>query len=84
MTHLNLTLPESINNFVCQQSTKEGYSNANDYILSLITQAQKQAEQRYLEQLLLEGLNSGTPIEVTDEWWEKKRNQLVDKINNLS
>ncbi|MDJ1182637.1 ribbon-helix-helix domain-containing protein [Roseofilum casamattae] len=84
MTNLNLTLPESINDFVRQQSTKEGYSNANDYILSLITQAQEQAEQQYLEQLLLEGLNSGTPIEVTDEWWEERRNQLVDKINNLS
>ena len=30
-----------------------------------------------LEALLLEGLNSGAPVEVTAEYWERKRVDLV-------
>jgi antitoxin ParD1/3/4 len=80
MTNLNLTLPEAMRDFISEQVKKEGYLTAHDYILNLISEAQKKVEQQRLEQLLLEGLNSGTPIEVTDEWWENKRHQLVDKI----
>jgi len=32
-----------------------------------------------LEALLLEGLNSGEPIEITPEYWEKKRRQLIER-----
>jgi hypothetical protein len=31
-----------------------------------------------LDRLLQEGLESGDPIELTDEWWVQKRNQLFD------
>jgi hypothetical protein len=29
-----------------------------------------------VESLLLEGLDSGEPLEVTDDWWEQKRSFL--------
>ncbi|MBD2777194.1 hypothetical protein [Iningainema tapete] len=32
------------------------------------------------ETMLLEGLESGEPIEVTDEWWEQKRAQFVHRL----
>ncbi len=32
-----------------------------------------------LEALLLERLNSGEPIEITPEYWERKRAQLVER-----
>ncbi|MDJ1174812.1 ribbon-helix-helix domain-containing protein [Roseofilum capinflatum] len=77
MTNLNLTLPEAMSDFISEPVKKEGYSTAHDYILNLISEAQQKVEQQRWEQLLLEGLNSGTPIEVTDEWWDNKRQQLV-------
>ena len=36
-------------------------------------------DQQKLEALLLEGLNSGDPIEITPEYWENKRPQLLER-----
>lgn len=41
---------------------------------------QKRGAER-LEAVLLEGLKSGEPIEVTPEYWETKRMQLVARHN---
>jgi len=75
MNLLNLFLPESIQTFVEQQVAKGGYANANEYILDLLRQEQVKIER--VESLLLEGLESGEPIELTDEWWDQKRSQLI-------
>ncbi len=74
MTTLNISLPETIQSFVEQQVAKGDYSNASEYILHLILQEQAKAAR--VEALLLEGLDSGEPIEVTNGWWEQKRTQL--------
>jgi hypothetical protein len=36
----------------------------------------------HLNHLLQAGLDSGEPIEVTDEWWETKRQNLLAKARN--
>lgn len=66
--------------FIDEQVAKGGYSNVSEYIRHLIRQDQKQAAQMKLEAMLLEGLDSGEPIEVTDEWWENKRSELVERF----
>ncbi|MCT7976357.1 hypothetical protein [Laspinema olomoucense] len=38
----------------------------------MIREDQKQAARSQVEAKLIEGLESGQPIEVTDEWWERK------------
>lgn len=43
----------------------------------------KQAEARH-DQLLLEGLRSGEPVEVTPEFWVKKRLALVERHQKKS
>lgn len=76
MTTLNISLPESMQAFIDEQVAKGGYSTASEYIHHLIQQDQKQAAQMKLEAMLLEGLDSGEPIEVTDKWWKKKELRL--------
>ena len=78
MTTLNISLPETIQSFVEQQVDKGGYSNVSEYILHLILQEQAKAAR--VEALLLEGLDSGEPIEATDDWWEQKRIQLMQGL----
>ena len=80
MTTLNISLPESIQVFIEQQVAKGDYRTANDYILHLIRQ--EQAKIARVESLLLDGLDSGKTMEVTDEWWEKKREQLVQGLQD--
>ena len=60
MTNLNLSIPESMNHFIQEQANQQGYPSPNDYICSLIMQAQKQVEQERLEQLLI-AINSPSP-----------------------
>jgi antitoxin ParD1/3/4 len=46
---------------------------------ALIRDDQKRCAEEKLEALLLEGLNSGDPLEITPEYWERKRIQLIDR-----
>jgi antitoxin ParD1/3/4 len=80
MTTLNISLPESMREFIDQQITQYGYSTASEYIRHLIRQDQEKAEKKQIEKLLLEGLNSGEPVEITDEWWWQKRTKLMKKL----
>jgi antitoxin ParD1/3/4 len=82
MTTLNISLPEAMRAFIEEQIAKGGYSTVSEYIRDLIRQAQKQSQQEKLEAMILEGVYSGEPIEVTDEWWEKKRAHLTARFHH--
>jgi antitoxin ParD1/3/4 len=79
MTSLNISLPEALREFVDDQVKSGDYGTASEYIRELIRQDQKRAAQEKLEVLLLEGLDSGEPIEVTPEYWERKRRELIER-----
>ena len=78
MTTLNISLPDSMRAFIDEQIALGGYSTASEYIRDLIRQAQKQAAREKLDSLLIEGLESGKSIEVTDEWWQEKQQRLIN------
>ncbi|WP_407899119.1 type II toxin-antitoxin system ParD family antitoxin [Scytonema sp. NUACC26] len=72
MTTLNISLPDSMRAFIEEQVKQKGYGTATEYIHHLIRQEQENVERKRLESLLLEGLDSGEPIEVSEDWWENK------------
>lgn len=80
MTTVNISLPDSMRDFINEQVEKCGYSTTSEYIRHLIRQDLEKVQQSRIEKLLLEGLDSGEVIEITDEWWEQKRTQLLTKI----
>lgn len=74
---LNITLPDQILAFVEEQATAAGFNTASEYVYRLILREQERlSQQNRIESLLLEGLESGEPVEATDDWWEQKRVQL--------
>ena len=79
MNQLNISLSDSMNTFINEQADRQGYPSANDYICSLITEAQKKVDEERLEKMLIEGLESGESIKVTDEWWKEKRSKLIGR-----
>jgi antitoxin ParD1/3/4 len=79
MASLNISLPQSLKDYVEDQVSSGGYSTPSEYLRELLRQDQKQRAEQKLEALLLEGLNSGDPIEITPEYWERKRAQLVER-----
>jgi len=79
MGTLNISLPEAMRSFIDQKVAEGGYSTASEYIRELVREDQKRQAQLRLETLLLEGLESGVPVEINDEWWERKKAELVDR-----
>jgi antitoxin ParD1/3/4 len=79
MTTMNISLPEPLKDFVDNQVRERGYSTSSEYVRDLIRNDQvRQAEQR-LAALMLEGLESGPAIPVTEEYWNNKRAALKQR-----
>ncbi len=74
---MNISLPETMKSFVDQQVQSGGYGSASEYIRELVRRDQKERAQDRLETLLLEGLESGDPVPVTPEYWDKLRHDLA-------
>jgi antitoxin ParD1/3/4 len=79
MTTMNISLPETLKDFVDTQVQEQGYSTSSEYIRTLIRNDQvKRAEQR-LAALMLEGLESGPAISVNETYWNNKREALKQR-----
>jgi antitoxin ParD1/3/4 len=76
METMNISMPDSMKQFVEDQVAEGAYSTASEYIRSLIREDQKRKAEERLEALLLEGLE-GEAIPVTDEWWQTFRARLI-------
>jgi len=79
LTTMNVSLPRSQREFVEAEAARTGCTTTSEYVRRLIHWARTRAEQDELERKLIDGLESGAPIEVTPEYWENKRQQLRAK-----
>jgi antitoxin ParD1/3/4 len=79
MTTINISVPDSIQDFIDEQVARGGYGSMDEYIHQLINKEVERINQERVEALLLEGL-SGEPIEITDDWWEQKQIQLIERL----
>jgi len=77
---MNIALPQSLKDYVLEQVAGGGYSTASEYVRELIRADQKRKAREKIEALLLEGLESGEPIEVTDEFWHEKKAKLLRQL----
>ncbi len=79
MASLNISLPQSLKDYVEDRVSVGGYSTPSEYLRELLRQDQKQRSEDRLETLLIEGLESGELIEITPEYWENKRKRLLER-----
>lgn len=78
MTSMNVSLPEGLRLFVTERA-KGRFGSASEYVRELIREDQRRAAQEKLEAKLLAGLESGEPIEITPDYWERKRKELLHR-----
>lgn len=83
MASLNISLPQSLKDFVEERVEQGGYSTPSEFIRELLREDQKRQAQERLEELLLAGLNSGEPMEITPEFWERKRQELLERSGKM-
>ena len=80
MSSLNISIPESLREFVKQRVASAHYSTPSEYIRQLIREDQKAMAKEQLEALLLEGLESGEPIAADDAYWKRKKAELAKRL----
>jgi len=84
MPNVSVSLPEHLKDLIEAKVQEGGYGDSSQYLYHPICQDIAQTVPENLEQRLLEGLESGKPIEITDEWWQKKRTQLLGTCLSLN
>jgi antitoxin ParD1/3/4 len=80
METMNIALPESMKHFVQERVTEGGYSSVSEYVRELIRADQKRKVEERIDTLLLEGVESGQPIPVTEEYWDEKKRKLTERL----
>jgi antitoxin ParD1/3/4 len=81
MTTMNVSLPDTLRDYIEQQVKTGGYGSSSEYIRDLIRQDQKRKAQEHLQTLLLEGLDSGEALPMSDRDWTEIRQAVQDKLH---
>ena len=82
MATMTISLPDPLRQFVEAEVVTGNYGSASELFREMVRERQKQKAQARLESLLLVGLESGEPIEITKEYLEQRRQDLRAKLRN--
>jgi antitoxin ParD1/3/4 len=77
---MNISLPETLREYVEHRVEEEGFSSVSEYIRQLVREDQKKKDHERLETLLLERLDSGKSSPLTKKDWEDIRGALYSKL----
>ncbi len=82
---MNISLPDQLKDFVDEQVGSGRYGSPSEYVidlirLDLIGDAERRKTHDGLEALLMEGLHSGRPTEMTIQDWEDVRSEAVKQF----
>jgi len=79
MQSMNISLPDSLKQFVDVQVSTGGYSSVSEYVRELIRADERRKAEEQLEAKLLEGLNSAEG-ELTAADWSGIRKDALAKV----
>ncbi|MGH9440060.1 MAG: type II toxin-antitoxin system ParD family antitoxin [Terriglobia bacterium] len=77
MNTMNVSLPDTLKEFVDHQVASGRYSSVSEYVGELIREDEKRKSQERLEAMLLEGLNSESSAMRPEDWDEIRREGLA-------
>jgi antitoxin ParD1/3/4 len=80
MQAMNISLPEQLKEFVDHQVGSGRYSSVSEYVRELIRDDEKRKTQDKLEALLMEGIQSSGPAEMTRQDWEDIRREALKQF----
>src|SRR5438552_2958817 len=77
MATMNISLPDSMKEFIEEQAAKKGFDTVSEYMWALIREDQeRQAERERIDARLIEGLESGPATPMTHADWDGIRNEV--------
>ncbi len=83
MQTVNISLAEPLKEFVDEQVSSGRYSSLSDYLSDLIREDEKRKARERLDELILEGLNSGDPVPAAAEFWAERHSELLKRHDLL-
>ena len=81
MVQIHVSLSDKAGKFIQEQISAGRYPSPDQLIGELVEQACEMANDEMLADLIREGLESeGEDIELTDEWWEKRMDEVKAEV----
>jgi antitoxin ParD1/3/4 len=80
MQTMNISLPDQLKEFVDEQVDSGRYSTVSEYVRDLIRIDEKRKMQEKLELLLMEGIQSSEPTEMTRQDWDEIRREALKQF----
>jgi antitoxin ParD1/3/4 len=80
MTQIQISLPETANQFIQEQIASGRYGSPSDLVVDLVEKARTQAAKEKLAQLIREGIESGEGVEITDDYWNRFEEKLKAEL----
>jgi antitoxin ParD1/3/4 len=80
MATMNISLPDSLREYVEERVERDGYSTASEFFRDLIRQHQRQRAIERLEELIEEGIASGPPTPMTKDDWREIREEVCARL----
>ncbi len=80
--NMNVSLPPPMRSWVDAQIAAGRYGNLSEYVRDLIRRDQERQREVELEEVLLrsmDSLDAGEGIEITPEYWERKRQEILER-----
>ena len=80
MSTINLSVPEEMKSFVESEVSRNGFATVEEYLRSLIREAQRRQARQTLDSKLIEALESGPSAEMTREDWESIETEAMERF----
>src|SRR6266853_111254 len=80
MQTMNISLPDQLKEFVDEQVGSGRYSSVSEYVRELIRDDEKRKAQEKLEALLMEGVQSSGPTQMTRQDWADIRREALKQL----
>ncbi len=79
-TSMNISLPETMRQWVQERISADGYGTASEYFRTLVREDQRRRAKEDLDRRLIEALDSGDAVELTDRDWEHIRSTVRQRV----
>jgi antitoxin ParD1/3/4 len=80
-TTMNISLPDSMRQWVEQRVESEGFGTASEYIRALVREDQKRRASEEIDQKLLAALDSGPAAEMTSSDWNLIKPKVRERLS---
>ena len=80
MQTMNISLPDQLKEFVDNQVGSGRYSSVSEYVRDLIRDDERRKAQEKLEAMLMEGIQTSEPTEMTRQDWADIRQEALKQF----